>query len=162
MLLASSQWAVLLEALGYDGKSAAFLSWESVAVKARCLSFEILRGRWCCNAVGADAGAEGPGAALRLPFVITAEDGEGPFRSWLHAPAPVPAADVAAAAVRRPLPRPHWAHRARPLSTPFCISSSSAPPITTSLILTLLDVRLDETATAAPVAEPVILCRCCR
>lgn len=73
----------------------------SVAVKARCLSLEILRGRGC----------KGGGAALRVPLVIgLAGEPEVAccccwFGWWLHA-------------VRR---RPHWLHRARGSRPPLSI-----------------------------------------
>jgi len=180
------------------GERAAFLSWEMVAVKARCFSLEILRGRKWCN--GAGTGAVGAGAAaLWVPLAVIgdAEDGELgtgrcssawewslPLWLWLHAPvAPVSSPAVAAAnpTERR---RPHWAHRERtPLpirpglimllalmvfedSLPTKIDDgvdggdiddADVPPIMASRSRAL--VVLIETATAAPVVEPVMLCR---
>ena len=123
-----------------------------MAVKARCLSLEILRGRWLwCNGAGTGAVGSGAGAALRLPLLIICP-------SWLHAACPCP--------VRR---RPHWTHRGRPLSVPLGLFSAlvvaeddvvavAVPPMSTSPLAALLEALVD-TDTAAPLAEPVILFR---
>jgi len=66
-------------------EAAAFRSWESVAVKARCLILEILRGRLfeCCpngdsGGTGARAGAGAPGAGPGTDSGSTA-DGAAPW-----------------------------------------------------------------------------------
>lgn len=126
-----------------------------MAVKARCFSLEILRGR----------GYKGGGTALRLPLVIIGfaeDDGEVGGRWWQP--------------VRR---RPHWLHRpreSRPLSilelglwltavasrlalTTVVTAAVAVPLITTSNPATPVPVVDDlvDTDTAAPLADPVIL-----